>query len=60
MQYQEINSTELIEIIFFFRQAVENIMEKPLEHLIFSLKKAISFQFINFYSVDQFKILIER
>ena len=28
-------------------------MEKPLEHLIFSLKKAISFQFINYDSMDR-------
>jgi len=30
----------------FFEQAVKNIIEKPLEYLIFSLKKVISFQFI--------------
>ena len=28
-------------------------MEKPLEYLIFSLKKAISFQFINYDSMDR-------
>ena len=38
---------------FFFRQAVKNIMEKPLEYLIFSLKKAISFQFITLDSMDR-------
>ncbi len=36
----------------FFDQAVKNIIKKPLEYLIFSLKKAISFQFINLDSMD--------
>ena len=36
----------------FFDQAIKNIIKKPLEYLIFSLKKAISFQFINLDSMD--------
>ena len=36
----------------FFDQAVKNIIKKPLEYLIFSLKKAISFQFIILDSMD--------
>ena len=36
----------------FFDQAVKNIIRKPLEYLIFSLKKAISFQFIILDSMD--------
>ena len=36
----------------FFEQAVKNIIEKPLEYLIFSLKKVISFQFIFLDSMD--------
>ncbi len=36
----------------FFDQAIKNIIKKPLEYLIFSLKKAISFQFIILDSMD--------
>ena len=36
----------------FFDQAIKNIMEKPIEYIIFSLKKAISFQFIIMDSMD--------
>ena len=36
----------------FFDQAIQNIMEKPIEYIIFSLKKAISFQFIIMNSMD--------
>ena len=36
----------------FFDQAIKNIMEKPIEYIIFSLKKAISFQFIIMNSMD--------
>ena len=36
----------------FFNQAFKNIIKKPLEYLIFSLKKAISFQFIILDSMD--------
>ena len=36
----------------FFDQAIKNIMKKPIEYIIFSLKKAISFQFIIMDSMD--------
>ena len=36
----------------FFDQAIQNIMEKPIEYIIFSLKKAMSFQFIIMNSMD--------
>ena len=36
----------------FFDQAIKNIMEKPIEYIIFFLKKAISFQFIIMDSMD--------
>ena len=36
----------------FFDQAIQNIMGKPIEYIIFFLKKAISFQFIIMDSMD--------
>ena len=47
-KFYRINRDEL-----FFEQAVKNILEKPLEYLIFTLKKVISFQFIILDSADQ-------
>jgi len=46
-KYYRINRDKL-----FFNQAFKNIIKKPLEYLIFSLKKAISFQFIILDSMD--------
>jgi|TARA_B100001964_G_scaffold79776_1_gene90086 4-amino-4-deoxy-L-arabinose transferase-like glycosyltransferase len=46
-KYYRINRDKL-----FFNQAFNNIIEKPIEYLIFSLKKVISFHFIILGSMD--------